>query len=411
MPHGPDELRALVEEYLDGARALARAARSGGVGALLVAVGGKRVRPVICLATAEAPARKREVALPAACAVELVHTFSLVHDDLPALDDDEERRGQPSTWKRFGEATGDPRRRRAARGGVPARVLVRHAARGARARGGDARDDRRPVPRHHRLGAGRGDAAHAEDRAACSRRRSGCALWAAWVPEPEQAPWRAFGGELGLLFQIVDDILDGDGYVVTHGVDGARASRTRRPTARAPRSSRWTRTRRSYARSSTTSPSAPLSLVETVSPRAMAVLLTGSDPVKGSAASCDDPRVTKKRLDVLLVERGLAESRAQAQALVMAGLVPGYEKPGQQVDDAAELSVERGPAYVSRGGEKLAHALDAPRRRSRRARLSRRRRVDGRLHRRPARPRRRARDRARRRLRPAAPDGCATIRA
>ncbi len=67
----------------------------------------------------------------------------------------------------------------------------------------------------------------------------------------------------------------------------------------------------------------------------------------------------KKRLDVLLVERGLAESRAQAQALVMAGLVPGYDKPGQQVDEYAELTVERGPAYVSRGGEKLANGLDA----------------------------------------------------
>jgi 23S rRNA (cytidine1920-2'-O)/16S rRNA (cytidine1409-2'-O)-methyltransferase len=67
----------------------------------------------------------------------------------------------------------------------------------------------------------------------------------------------------------------------------------------------------------------------------------------------------KKRLDVLLVERGLAESRAQAQALVMAGLVPGYEKAGQQVEEGAELHVERGPQYVSRGGEKLAHALDA----------------------------------------------------
>src|SRR3954452_9190201 len=66
----------------------------------------------------------------------------------------------------------------------------------------------------------------------------------------------------------------------------------------------------------------------------------------------------KKRVDVLLVERGLAESRAQAQALVMAGLVPGYDKPGQQVDESAPLEVERGPAYVSRGGEKLANALD-----------------------------------------------------
>ena len=67
----------------------------------------------------------------------------------------------------------------------------------------------------------------------------------------------------------------------------------------------------------------------------------------------------RKRLDTLLVERGLAESRSQAQALVLAGLVPGYSKPGQQVPDEVELRVERLPQYVSRGGEKLAHALAA----------------------------------------------------
>ncbi len=67
----------------------------------------------------------------------------------------------------------------------------------------------------------------------------------------------------------------------------------------------------------------------------------------------------KKRLDVLLVERGLAESRAQAQALVLAGRVPGHEKAGEQVDEGAELVVERPPRYVSRGGEKLEHALEA----------------------------------------------------
>src|SRR5581483_11452108 len=66
----------------------------------------------------------------------------------------------------------------------------------------------------------------------------------------------------------------------------------------------------------------------------------------------------KKRLDVLLVERGLAESRAQAQALVLAGLVQGRSKPGEQVDEDAELTVERPPRFVSRGGEKLANALD-----------------------------------------------------
>ena len=67
----------------------------------------------------------------------------------------------------------------------------------------------------------------------------------------------------------------------------------------------------------------------------------------------------KKRLDVLLVERGLAESRAQAQALVIAGLVHGYDKPGHQVDETVELEVTLPPRFVSRGGEKLAHGLDA----------------------------------------------------
>jgi geranylgeranyl pyrophosphate synthase len=71
----------------------------------------------------------------------------------------------------------------------------------------------------------------APDEATLHRLKTGClfsacvglALWVAEVPEREQGPWRAFGDELGLLFQIVDDILDGDGYVLSHGVDGARA--------------------------------------------------------------------------------------------------------------------------------------------------------------------------------------------
>jgi 23S rRNA (cytidine1920-2'-O)/16S rRNA (cytidine1409-2'-O)-methyltransferase len=67
----------------------------------------------------------------------------------------------------------------------------------------------------------------------------------------------------------------------------------------------------------------------------------------------------KKRVDVLLVERGLAESRSQAQALVLAGRVPGHEKPGEQLDEATPLEVSPGDPYVSRGGVKLANALDA----------------------------------------------------
>jgi 23S rRNA (cytidine1920-2'-O)/16S rRNA (cytidine1409-2'-O)-methyltransferase len=69
--------------------------------------------------------------------------------------------------------------------------------------------------------------------------------------------------------------------------------------------------------------------------------------------------VVKKRLDVLLVERGLAESRSQAQALVLAGRVKGFSKAGDQVEEGAELEVREGPRFVSRGGEKLAHALEA----------------------------------------------------
>ena len=67
----------------------------------------------------------------------------------------------------------------------------------------------------------------------------------------------------------------------------------------------------------------------------------------------------KKRLDVLLVERGLAETRAQAQALILAGRVAGHSKAGEQVDADADLEVAGRPRFVSRGGEKLDHALDA----------------------------------------------------
>src|SRR5437763_15880374 len=99
----PDHLRALAEAYV------ADLALTPALGALVeslryAAAGGKRVRATICLATAEAAGTEAERALPAAAALELVHAFSLVHDDLPALDDDRERRGRASTWARFGEA-------------------------------------------------------------------------------------------------------------------------------------------------------------------------------------------------------------------------------------------------------------------------------------------------------------------
>jgi geranylgeranyl diphosphate synthase type II len=66
--------------------------------------GGKRLRPILCLAAAEAVGGKPQVAMPAGCALEMIHTYSLVHDDLPAMDDDDMRRGVPTNHKVFGEA-------------------------------------------------------------------------------------------------------------------------------------------------------------------------------------------------------------------------------------------------------------------------------------------------------------------
>ena len=221
MPHSPDELRALVEDHLDGLELWPQLHGQAESVRYSLVVGGKRVRPVICCAVAEAAGAAPQAALPAASALELVHTFSLVHDDLPALDDDEERRGQPSTWKQFGEAVGilagDALLAEAFR--LACTYETPHVARElAQATlgmiGGQYLDVTGTAPDEqtlHRLKTGCLFAASV-----------GLALWAADIPEGEQGSWRAFGDELGLLFQIVDDILDGDGYVVTHGLDGAR---------------------------------------------------------------------------------------------------------------------------------------------------------------------------------------------
>ena len=66
--------------------------------------GGKRLRPILCVAAAESCGGRMENALPAACAVEMVHTYSLIHDDLPAMDNDDFRRGKPTNHKVYGEA-------------------------------------------------------------------------------------------------------------------------------------------------------------------------------------------------------------------------------------------------------------------------------------------------------------------
>jgi geranylgeranyl diphosphate synthase type II len=218
MPRPPDELSGLVERYLDD---LPLAPELGTLEEpMRYALGGKRVRPVLCLATGEALGGGPERLLPAAAAIELVHSFSLVHDDLPALDDDRERRGAPSVWARFGEATailaGDALLAEAFRLCLSygTTAVARELVDGTLAMiGGQWLDIRGDAEREelHRLKTG-----------ALFSASVGCALAALDVPEAEQRPWRAFAAELGLLFQIVDDILDGDGYVLDVGADGAR---------------------------------------------------------------------------------------------------------------------------------------------------------------------------------------------
>jgi geranylgeranyl diphosphate synthase type II len=214
----PEELRALVEEYFDE---LALTPALGTLAEpLRYALGGKRVRPVLCLATGDALGAPPERLLPAAAAVELVHSFSLVHDDLPALDDDRERRGAPSVWAQYGEATavlaGDALFGEAVRLALtyPTPAVARELVDATLAMIGGQQLDLEgcdDLARLHRLKTG-----------ALFSASIGCALGAAEVPEAEQGPWRAFAAELGLLFQIVDDILDGDGYVERVGAEEAR---------------------------------------------------------------------------------------------------------------------------------------------------------------------------------------------
>src|SRR5262249_33069921 len=101
----PSELVELIEAYLGELALTPELGQLGEPMRYALAGGGKRIRPVLTLATGEALGREPHELLPAGAAVELVHSFSLVHDDLPALDDDEVRRGRPSTWARFDEAT------------------------------------------------------------------------------------------------------------------------------------------------------------------------------------------------------------------------------------------------------------------------------------------------------------------
>jgi geranylgeranyl diphosphate synthase type II len=219
-----ERLRALTDDALAGLRfgeaadvtPLADAMRYS------LLAGGKRVRPVLCLAIAEGFGCVAADALPTALALELVHTFSLVHDDLPALDDDALRRGRPTAHVRYGEdvavlagdallnhafalvcdvQTGPDSRRVAALRELTSAVGLLGMI------GGQYRDVRPD------------DALDAAGLERTSRLKTGALLGAcaacgaivAGAGDDDIATARAFGVELGLLFQIVDDVLDETG--------------------------------------------------------------------------------------------------------------------------------------------------------------------------------------------------------
>jgi geranylgeranyl diphosphate synthase type II len=192
--------------------------------------GGKRLRPVLCVMAAEACGGDVESALPAACALEMVHTYSLIHDDLPAMDDDDLRRGRPTCHKAFDEATailvGDGLLTlafevvaREVRPASAALRCVRILAEAAGPSGMVAGQMADLQAQGGTEGQGRLAAGTLAELEAIHRRKTGALLRAplimgaaiAEAPEPCAAALERYGRAVGLAFQIVDDLLDVQG--------------------------------------------------------------------------------------------------------------------------------------------------------------------------------------------------------
>ena len=217
----PDDLRALAEDYLSSLRFSDEPATEGLQEAMRYSLlaGGKRIRPVLALATARALGGAPEQVLPTAAAIELVHTYSLIHDDLPAMDDDELRRGRPTCHIAYGENVailagdglmaeayrlvlerqqGGPQHIVAALGAISDAIGVGGMVGGQYVDvSGDADLDADGLGRMHALKTGR---------------LIGAAVAVAplllGTSEGARLALERFSTELGLLFQIVDDILD-----------------------------------------------------------------------------------------------------------------------------------------------------------------------------------------------------------
>ncbi len=216
----PDDLRELVERYLDELHFSSAAATAGLDEAMRYSLlaGGKRIRPVLMLATARAAGIEPESVLPAAAAIELIHTYSLIHDDLPAMDDDDLRRGRPTSHVEYGEnvaiLAGDGLFAEALRlvaerqGGEPEQIVAAlreiGTATGVEGMvGGQYVDVTEPD-----LDADGLRALHELKTGKLIRASVVVALFLAGLNEPATIPYTRFADELGVLFQIVDDILD-----------------------------------------------------------------------------------------------------------------------------------------------------------------------------------------------------------
>ncbi|HXR31230.1 MAG TPA: farnesyl diphosphate synthase [Solirubrobacterales bacterium] len=215
----PEDLRSLVDAALERLRFPAPPPTVGLEEAMRYSLlaGGKRVRPVLALATARALGGDPTSILPVACALELVHTYSLIHDDLPAMDDDDLRRGQPTSHVKYGEdvaiLAGDGLFAEAVRlfceqPGEPAQVLAAlrelTSATGVDGMVGGQYVDV-AVPERDAEGL---RAMHALKTGRLIAASVGVVLTLEGIDEPETIPFRRFASELGVLFQIVDDILD-----------------------------------------------------------------------------------------------------------------------------------------------------------------------------------------------------------
>jgi geranylgeranyl diphosphate synthase, type II len=250
-PAYPVDLQEQVDSYLEGLRFAAEPATARLDEAMRYSLlaGGKRVRPVLTLATAESLGREPEGVLPLGAAIEMIHTYSLIHDDLPAMDDDDLRRGKATCHVAFGEdvaiLAGDGLFAEALRlalseqRGAPQNVLsaVREIVSAAGTEGMvggqflDVSDEHEvDLRRIHELKTG-----------ALIRAAVCCVLALEGLDGPATIPYRRFAAELGIVFQIVDDILDVTGdeaetgkprgsderhgkatYVSAYGLDKAR---------------------------------------------------------------------------------------------------------------------------------------------------------------------------------------------